>query len=75
MFAMDFSDVVAPPMQEMVVAQASAALGSAETGAIGICFGVATCPADAKTATDLIEAADARLYESKAQRRSGRHAA
>jgi diguanylate cyclase (GGDEF)-like protein len=57
------------------VANCAAMTATGENVQLGICFGVATCPADAKTATDLIEAADARLYEAKAHRKSTRHVA
>lgn len=57
------------------VANCAAMTATGENVQLGICFGVATCPADAKTATDLIEAADGRLYEAKAQRKGSRRAA
>lgn len=53
------------------VANCAAMTATGETVQLGICFGVATCPFDAKSPSDLIEAADARLYESKAQRKTG----
>ena len=53
------------------VANCAAMTATGETVQLGICSGVATCPFDAKTPSDLIEAADARLYEAKATRRGG----
>jgi diguanylate cyclase (GGDEF)-like protein len=53
------------------VANCAAMTATGETVQLGICFGVATCPFDARTPSDLIEAADARLYEAKAQRKGG----
>jgi diguanylate cyclase (GGDEF)-like protein len=55
------------------VSNCAAMTATGETVRLGICFGVATCPSDAKSASDLIEAADARLYESKAKRKAGRN--
>ena len=54
------------------VANCAAMTATGETVRLGICFGVATCPSDAKSPSDLIEAADARLYESKARRNAER---
>jgi diguanylate cyclase (GGDEF)-like protein len=54
------------------VANCAAMTATGETVRLGICFGVATCPSDAKSPSDLIEAADARLYESKARHKTGR---
>ncbi|GAB4226864.1 MAG: hypothetical protein Kow0062_28830 [Acidobacteriota bacterium] len=42
--------------------------------AVGISAGLATCPADGRTAEDLLRAADRRMYEDKATRRDGGHA-
>ncbi len=39
---------------------------------LGISIGVATCPEDSRSAGELLEIADSRLYEVKAERRSGR---
>jgi diguanylate cyclase (GGDEF)-like protein len=57
------------------VANCAAMTATGETVQLGICCGVATCPFDAKTASDLIEAADGRLYEAKAKRKAARGAA
>jgi diguanylate cyclase (GGDEF)-like protein len=57
------------------VANAAAMTATGETVQLGICFGVATCPFDAKSASDLIESADGRLYEAKAKRKGARGAA
>jgi diguanylate cyclase (GGDEF)-like protein len=57
------------------VANCAAMTATGETVQLGICFGVATCPFDARTASDLIEAADGRLYEAKAKRKGVRGAA
>jgi diguanylate cyclase (GGDEF)-like protein len=56
------------------VASCAAMTATGEAVQLGICFGVATCPSDGKTPSELIESADARLYESKAHTKS-RHAA
>lgn len=54
------------------VANAAAMTASGEAVELGISFGVASCPGDAKAPNELIEAADARLYEAKAARRQHR---
>jgi diguanylate cyclase (GGDEF)-like protein len=54
----------------MAVANAAAMTANGESVELGISFGVATCPEEAKTPNELIERADVRLYESKAQRKS-----
>jgi diguanylate cyclase (GGDEF)-like protein len=56
----------------VAIANCAAMTATGETVQLGICFGVATCPFDAKTPSDLIESADARLYEAKAMRSSSR---
>jgi diguanylate cyclase (GGDEF)-like protein len=50
------------------VANCAAMTATGETVQLGISFGVATCAEDARTSSDLIEAADARLYEVKRKR-------
>jgi diguanylate cyclase (GGDEF)-like protein len=57
------------------VAACAAMTATGETVQLGICFGVATCPFDARAPSDLIEAADGRLYEAKALRKAPRDAA
>jgi diguanylate cyclase (GGDEF)-like protein len=54
------------------VANCAAMAATGETVQLGISFGVAGCPDDAKTPSGLIEAADARLYEAKARRTTER---
>jgi diguanylate cyclase (GGDEF)-like protein len=54
------------------VSEASALAPNEEQVALGISIGMATCPDDSRSAGDLLEIADARLYEVKAQRRVGR---
>jgi diguanylate cyclase (GGDEF)-like protein len=51
------------------VASVAAMTASGEAVQLGISCGVATCPDDARSANELIEQADARLYEVKAQRK------
>lgn len=48
------------------VAQAASMHAAAEAARMGISVGFATCPADARLASDLLEVADRRLYEQKA---------
>jgi len=54
------------------VANCAAMTATGETVQLGISFGVASCPEEARTPSDLIECADRRLYEAKAERKSGR---
>jgi diguanylate cyclase (GGDEF)-like protein len=54
------------------VASCAAMTATGETVQLGISFGVSTCAEDARTPSDLIESADARLYEAKAARKTGR---
>jgi diguanylate cyclase (GGDEF)-like protein len=54
------------------VANCAAMTATGENVQLGISFGVATCPFDAKTPSELIERADALLYEEKAKRKTGR---
>ena len=57
------------------VANCAAMTATGENVQLGISFGVATCPFDAKTPSELIERADSLLYESKARRKIGRRGA
>jgi diguanylate cyclase (GGDEF)-like protein len=54
------------------VANCAAMTATGETVQLGISFGVATCPLDARAPSDLIEHADGLLYQAKARRRTGR---
>jgi diguanylate cyclase (GGDEF)-like protein len=54
------------------VANCAAMTATGENVQLGLSYGVATCPEDARTPTELIERADKRLYEAKAKRRSRR---
>jgi diguanylate cyclase (GGDEF)-like protein len=54
------------------VASCAAMTATGETVQLGVSYGAATCAEDARTPSDLIEAADARLYEAKAKRKTGR---
>lgn len=54
------------------VANCAAMSATGETVELSISFGVASCPTEAKTPSELIELADARLYRAKADRKSTR---
>jgi diguanylate cyclase (GGDEF)-like protein len=54
------------------VENCAAMSATGENVQLGISFGVATCPFDAKTPSELIERADGLLYEAKAQRKTVR---
>ena len=54
------------------VSHAAALSPNEEQVQLGISVGVATCPDDSRSPGELIEIADSRLYEVKAQRRAGR---
>jgi len=54
------------------VANCAAMTATGENVQLGISFGVATCPFDAKSPTELIEHADALLYKAKATRKTSR---
>lgn len=54
----------------VAVAGAAALTTSGESVQLGISCGAAVCPDDARTAGELIERADARLYEVKARRKA-----
>ncbi|MEX0749440.1 MAG: GGDEF domain-containing protein [Dehalococcoidia bacterium] len=54
------------------VASCAAMTASGESVELGVSYGVASFPSDAKTAGELIQQADARLYAAKADRRVGR---
>jgi diguanylate cyclase (GGDEF)-like protein len=54
------------------VGSCAAMTASGEPVELGVSYGVASFPADAKTPGELIQQADARLYTSKAARRIGR---
>lgn len=54
----------------IAVASAAAITTSGESVQLGISCGAAVCPDDARTPGELIERADARLYEVKAQRKA-----
>lgn len=54
------------------VSACSAMTASGESVQLGVSYGVASFPLDAKTAGELIEQSDARLYASKAARKIGR---
>lgn len=54
------------------VSNAAALSTNEEEVQLGISVGVATCPDDSRSAGELIEIADSRLYEVKAQRRAQR---
>jgi diguanylate cyclase (GGDEF)-like protein len=56
----------------IAVANAAAMTATGEAVELGISFGVATCPFEAKSPNELIERADARLYEAKASRKGGK---
>jgi diguanylate cyclase (GGDEF)-like protein len=51
------------------VANCAAMTASGESVELGVSFGVASFPSDAKTAGELIQQADARLYAAKARRK------
>jgi len=57
---------------ESAVASSAALTAMDEKLRLGISVGVATCPDDSRAAGDLLQVADARLYDVKAQR-PGRH--
>ena len=38
---------------------------------VGASLGLALCPADGRTASELVQAADQRMYASKAERKAG----
>ncbi len=54
------------------VEHCAAMTATGESVQLGLSFGVATCPDDVKTGSELIECADGRLYEAKAQRKTDR---
>jgi diguanylate cyclase (GGDEF)-like protein len=54
------------------VASCAAMTASGEAVELGLSYGVAAFPVDAKTAGELIQQADARLYAVKAERKVGR---
>jgi diguanylate cyclase (GGDEF)-like protein len=54
------------------VASCAAMTASGEPVELGVSYGVASFPADAKTPGELIQQADARLYTAKAARKVGR---
>ena len=54
------------------VAACAAMTATGEAVQLGVSYGVASFPADAKTSGELIEQADARLYAAKASRKVGR---
>jgi diguanylate cyclase (GGDEF)-like protein len=54
------------------VANCAAMTATGENVQLGISFGVATCPFDARTPSELIEHADGLLYEAKAKRKTPR---
>ena len=56
----------------IAVSSCAAMTASGETVELGVSYGVATFPSDAKTAGELIQQADARLYAVKASRKIGR---
>ena len=54
------------------VTSCAAMTATGETVELGVSYGVASFPSDAKTAGELIQQADVRLYAAKAQRKVGR---
>jgi diguanylate cyclase (GGDEF)-like protein len=54
------------------VASCAAMTATGEPVELGVSFGVAAFPGDARTAGELIQRADARLYAAKAERKVGR---
>ena len=61
---------------KLAAAVSNAATGSANEEQIhlSITIGIATCPDDSRTAGELLQIADARMFELKPSRRSGREA-
>jgi diguanylate cyclase (GGDEF)-like protein len=57
---------------EIAVASSAALTAMDESVRLGISVGIATCPDDSRSAGDLLQVADSRLYDVKAQR-PGRH--
>lgn len=57
----------------LAVEHAAAMSASDEMVKLGISIGIAICPDDSKTPGELLQLADSRLYDVKAQRKAGRH--
>jgi diguanylate cyclase (GGDEF)-like protein len=67
---LDEAQITAQKLAE-AVAGAAAMTATGEAVRLSISFGAACCPYDARSAGELIERADARLYEEKARRKAG----
>jgi len=77
-FVILLDGIVAEDQGRMAAARYAAAfeepvmLKSGDMVRVGASLGLALCPADGKTASALVEVADQRMYQAKAERKAGR---